>query len=130
MIYRRNEAFRFSFGNPIEASLKILRNKNDTRTTGGGQVMILDLSANGMKIMSPLDFPIEDQTFLMEISFILNKKNIVMIAQPKWKRLVTQSSFYYGLVGIDNEETRKEIIEELKEYSRRIHKEKKSSANK
>lgn len=129
MIYRRNEAFRFTFGNPINGTLKVLRINGVSRSSGEGQVTILDLSPNGIKIVSSLDFPIVDKIFLMEISFILNEKNVAMLAQPKWKKQVGQSSFSYGLVGMDNEETRKEIIEELKEYSRRINQEKRSASN-
>lgn len=118
MLYKRDESFRFTFGAPIKGSFKIARINGKAGSSNEGLAYIMDLSPNGMKLSSPLDIPIEEKHFLFEVSFILNNKTILMIAEPKWKKRLSPNSYTYGLVGLDNEETKKEIIEELKEYAK------------
>lgn len=120
MVFRRDESFRFTFGTPIEGVFKITRIDGAKGSSKEGQAFIMDLSPNGMKFSSPLDIPIDEKQFLFEVSFILNDKTVMMLVQPKWKKRLSPTSFAYGLVGFDNEETRKEIIEELKEYTKKI----------
>lgn len=121
MIYKRDEAFRFTFGNPIEGIFKIARIDGKIATSSEGLALILDLSPNGLKFSSPLDLPIEEKHFLFEVSFKINQnKTIVMLAEPKWKKRLSPSFFTYGLIGLDSEETKKEIIDELKEYAKRL----------
>lgn len=119
MLYRRDEAFRFTFGTPIEGTFKILSSDGIKGISKEGRAFILDLSPNGIKFSSPLDLPIKENQFLVEVSFTLNKKTISMLTKPKWKKRISPTSFAYGVVGLDNEETKKEVIEELKEYTRR-----------
>lgn len=122
MLYRRDEPFRFAFGNPIEGTFKILKIDDMSGNSKEGPALILDLSPNGIRLTSSLDLPIDKKKIIMEVLFILNEKTISIIGQPKWKKQVGVSSFNYGLVGLENEETKKEIINELKEYSRNLRK--------
>lgn len=124
MLYKRDESFRFTFGTPIEGTFKIARINGKIGSSNEGIAFILDLSPNGLKITSPLDIPIEEKQFIFEVSFILNHKTIVMLAEPKWKKRLSPTSFTYGLVGLDSEETKKVIIEELKEYAKGLHQKK------
>lgn len=121
MLYKRDEPFRFSFGSPIEGTFKILKINDISGHSKDGKALIMDLSPNGIKLTSPLDLPIDKKKFLLEVSFILNEEVITMIVEPKWKKRAPHSSFSYGLVGFDDEETKKVIIEELKEYARKQH---------
>ncbi|MFB6465705.1 PilZ domain-containing protein [Cytobacillus sp. Hz8] len=79
---------------------------------------ILDLSPNGLKFSSNLDLPIDQKKLLLEISFILNDKIIHILGTPIWKKGIVHS-FIYGIKGIEDQETKKEIVEELKEFSRK-----------
>ncbi|MDQ0155823.1 hypothetical protein [Robertmurraya andreesenii] len=119
MYYRRDEAFRFIFGQPIKATFKIVKVDGRDGSANEASALILDLSPNGIKFSSELDLPIYEKQLILEIYFSLNEKMISMLAEPKWKKRMSPSSFTYGLVGLDNEETKKEVIEELKEYVRK-----------
>ncbi|WP_449621428.1 PilZ domain-containing protein [Robertmurraya sp. Marseille-Q9965] len=118
MPYRRDEPFRFTFGTPIEGTFKILRVNKKASTSKEGTASIVDVSPNGIRFFSPLDLPINEKDFLIEINFQLNKKDISIIAQPKWKNRISPYTFSYGLEGLDDDETKKLIIEELKEFAR------------
>ena len=124
MLFRREEPFRFTFGDPIKGIFRILQIDGISGLTKESPILILDLSPNGIKFSSPIDLPINNKQFLMEVIFVLNVKSIIMLAEPKWKKPGANSSFVYGLVGLDDVETKKEIINELKEYSRRTHQKK------
>jgi hypothetical protein len=121
MLYKRDEPFRFTFGNPIDATFKILKINEISGLTKEGKAVIMDLSPNGVKLSSTLDLPITEKQFLLEISFTLNTEKMTMMAEPKWKKRAPHSSFIYGMVGLDDDETKKIIIEELKEYARKQH---------
>lgn len=126
MIYRRDESFRFTFGTPIEGTFKILRVNGINGTTKEGEASIIDLSPNGIKFSSSLDLPINEKQLLFEVSFVLNEKRISMLTEPRWKKRVSPTHFVYGLAGLDSDETKKEIIEELKGYSKNNAQEKRS----
>lgn len=121
MLFRREEPFRFTFGDPIKGTFRILQIDGISGHTKEAPVLILDLSPNGVKFSTHINLPIEKKRFLVELTFVLNEKQITMLAEPKWKKLGAHTSLTYGLVGLDNIETKKEIIDELKEYSRRTH---------
>ncbi|TKC18469.1 PilZ domain-containing protein [Robertmurraya kyonggiensis] len=118
MPYRRDEPFRFTFGTPIEGTFKILRINKRASTSKEGTASIVDLSPNGVRFLSPLDLPINEKDLLMEVNFLLNEKNISIIAKPKWKKRISPYTFSYGLEGLDDDETKKVIVEELKEFAR------------
>lgn len=121
MLYKRDEAFRFTFGTPIEGTFKIARIDGKIATSSEGPALIIDLSPNGLKFSSPLNIPIEEKQFLFEVYFNINDyKTLVLLAEPKWKKRISPSLFTYGLIGLDSEETKKEIITELKEYAKRL----------
>ncbi|WP_019153003.1 hypothetical protein [Robertmurraya massiliosenegalensis] len=121
MLYRRDESFRFTFGNPIEATFKILKVNQISGGSKEGRALLMDLSPNGLRISSPLDLPINEKNLLLEISFVLNKQIISIIAEPKWKKRTSAQSFSYRLVGLDDEETMKIIVSELKAFSKKNH---------
>lgn len=118
MLYRRDESFRFTFDHPIEGTFKILRINGVAGISKEGPASIIDLSPNGVRFSSPLNLPISEKSLLFEVCFVINEKPLSILAEPRWKKRVSPTSFTYGLVDIDSDETKKEIIEELKVYSR------------
>lgn len=124
--YRRKEPFRYTFDRDIRGFLKILSVDGIRMESITENIYLLDLSPNGMRIKSDIDLSIQKKSYKMEISFILNKKEIVCVGSPIWKKQVGPYSFYYGIKGYNNEKTKKEIIEELKIYARKGLKENKN----
>ncbi|MFE8703551.1 PilZ domain-containing protein [Cytobacillus sp. FJAT-54145] len=119
VMYKREEPFRFQFQNPIPGTFKLLSINGVSGQSKAGSVQVLDVSPNGLKFKSTLDLPIERTKFLMEVSFLLNDELVRVLGEPKWKKR-EGTSFVYGFVGIDDEETKKEIIERLKQYAKKI----------
>ena len=54
MYYKRNEPFRYTFGEPVEALIElIIKDEEDALTSNGKwKSSLLDISPNGMKIVS------------------------------------------------------------------------------
>lgn len=119
MLYKRDEAFRFQFKKPIQGQFKIVSINGKSQTEAKmGTANILDISPNGLKFSTKLDLPIESNKFLLEVSFVLNERMLEILGVPIWKK-GSSPLISYGLRGMDDHETRVEIIEELKEFSKR-----------
>lgn len=90
---------------------------------------IVDISPNGIKFRSPINLPIEQNDFLLEISFILADQFIHVLGKPKWKKNEGKMSVY-GFTGLDDKETKTEIINVLKIYTKMIYNESKNQEDK
>ncbi|MDZ5470567.1 PilZ domain-containing protein [Bacillus sp. 31A1R] len=119
-MYKREEPFRFQFNQPLHGAFKILRINNISEESKAGTADILDLSPNGLRFKTKLNLPIDKKRFLIEITFLLNDKLIRILGEPKWKK-IEGSSFVYGFTGLDDTETKKEVIEGLKEFTKKIY---------
>nr|WP_285852434.1 PilZ domain-containing protein [Robertmurraya korlensis] len=86
---------------------------------------IIDISPNGIKFKSPINLPIEQNDFLLEISFLLADQLIRVLGKPKWKKIAGKMCVY-GFTGLDDKETKKEIVNVLKIYTKMIYNESKS----
>ncbi|CAM3482358.1 PilZ domain-containing protein [Cytobacillus oceanisediminis] len=120
MRYKREEAFRFQFRTPLEATVKIIHLNRKKQETPSFPAAIMDISPNGTKFKSPMDIAIDENQYLMEISFNLDEKSIRMLGEPVWKKSVGSHSIY-GFNGLEDEQTRCEIIQALKEYSKKLY---------
>jgi hypothetical protein len=120
MRYKREEAFRFQFRTPLEAEVKIIHMNGKKQETPSFPAAIMDISPNGTKFKSPMDISVDENQYLMEISFNLDAKSIRMLGEPIWKKSVGSQSIY-GFNGLEDEQTRSEIIHTLKEYSKKLY---------
>lgn len=125
MIYKRQEAFRFQFKQPIHGSFKIISINGVQGDTQSAIAYIVDISPNGIKFRSPINLPIEQNDFLLEISFLLADRLIRVIGKPKWKRIEDEICVY-GFTGLDDKETKEEIINALKIHTKTIYNESKN----
>ncbi|MFT8320916.1 MAG: PilZ domain-containing protein [Bacillus sp. (in: firmicutes)] len=116
MKYKRDEAFRYQFKEPIEATFTF-QTGNTNRMSKMGKATIIDLSPNGLKFTSELDLPVDNKELLFFFRFILNKKEFSIPGNIIWKKQ-RHNYFQYGYEGKNDEETKKRIIEVLKEYSK------------
>lgn len=122
MIYKRKEPFRFQFQQPIHGTFKVLSINGVKGDLKSAMLYIVDISPNGIRFKSNINLPIENNEFLLEISFLLVGRLIRMIGKPKWKKVLGNFCMY-GFIGLDDNETKKEIIEVLKEYTKLSYKE-------
>ena len=115
MIFKRQEGFRFAFGEPLDAGVVVLIEGKplDVERT---RIMckILDISPCGLKIMIDEDFSEHENKILqLEISFILDATEIKGIGEIVWSKKIG-SGYYYGITFFNQPGVEKLIINELK----------------
>lgn len=118
MHYKRTESFRYTFGTPLEARIEILKQETDLLPVSMGQseAVILDISPNGMKIISSKNIE-SSENIQIQISFILNETPLDINGTISWKKS-TGTHFEYGLFENNSLEIKNLLISELKVYSR------------
>lgn len=116
MIFKRNEGFRFVFGEHLHANFSLLldgKPQNLEKTQYPCE--LLDISPRGMKMFSNIEIG-EDTNKLVQVElfFILDAAKIKAIGEIVWTKKVIDG-FQYGLI-FDNQPAIEElIIKELKE---------------
>src|SRR4051794_39145247 len=97
MYHKRNEPFRYSFGKPIAAIIEtVIKEEQALVSNGKWEAAILDISPNGMKIVSSADIePSED--LQIRTSFMLNKTHIEINGKISWKKALGMD-FEYGIL--------------------------------
>ncbi|MBS4189020.1 hypothetical protein KHA94_02165 [Bacillus sp. FJAT-49705] len=125
MRYKREEAFRFQFREPLTGSLKIISINGKREDFYSDSIEIMDVSPNGLKFNTPLNLSINDNKYFLEVTFIIEGRTIRVLGVPAWKK-TEGSIFAYGFNGIKDEKTNQEIIQALKEYSKKVYNEQKN----
>ncbi len=116
MKYKREESFRYSFKQPLEVDFKLLIERNgELIGTKNSKASVLDLSPNGLRLMTSLDLPVEHINYLLEVELELNDRLVVLIGKPVWKRKQF-NNFLYGIEAVEDKKTKEVIIQELKQY--------------
>ena len=114
MQYKRNEYFRYTFGEPSEASFRLImqKEKEEAELSKKGKCYIVDISPNGVRILSDLLMDIK-QLKKIELSFVLDEKPITIIGDLIWSQKKV-SGYEYGVQFNGNQETEQLIVNELK----------------
>lgn len=123
MYYKRNEPFRYTFGQPLKTLIEMIK-KEDTEETltsdGQWEALLLDISPNGMKIISATNIDFSEDTQI-RISFRLNETQFEINGTISWKKF-RGLNFEYGIVENNSEGIKDLLISELKTYSKNISK--------
>jgi hypothetical protein len=115
MRFKRQEAFRYEFGQPIPCSFRIVRIGEKEVESDKGKAEIYDISPKGMKIGTSLNIPLEKKVIILEVSFTLNKTELIFHGRLVWQRRFANDYFYgVNLILSLSEETK--LINELKQY--------------
>ncbi|MBM7647317.1 hypothetical protein JOC78_000238 [Bacillus ectoiniformans] len=118
MYYKRHEAFRYAFQEPVEASLEIYQKADQSLVCiDSSTADILDLSPNGLKMVSDLDIDRAEDP-LVRIRFLLSEATIEINGHINWKKKMG-SKFEYGFSGNDDDQTKQLIVNELKMYTKK-----------
>ena len=119
MFYKRNEPFRYTFGQPIKALVETIENEDDPILTSNRnwEVFIFDISPNGMKIATIEN--IKDLINLpIRITFWLNHTYFEVTGTILWKKTLGQK-YLYGIFENSSEQYKKQLKAELKIYSKK-----------
>lgn len=118
MYYKRNEPFRYTFGQPVEAVIEsfIQGEEQELISNGQWEASILDISPSGMKIVSSANIaPSED--LQIHVFFTLNEAQLEMHGNISWKKSLGQN-FEYGILENNSSQIKDVLISELKVYSK------------
>ncbi|WP_164462144.1 PilZ domain-containing protein [Bacillus sp. FJAT-42376] len=115
MRYNRSESFRFVFSDPVDASFSIVERSGKEVHTKQGKAVIMDISPSGLKLISHLELPMEEQVIL-NITFTIRNEELELRGIPMWKKR-SGSGFQYGIKSVNDEILRERIVKELKEYA-------------
>ena len=115
MGFKRQEGFRFAFGEPLEANFIVLTDgKQDTINEGRKQCKVLDISPRGMKIVTDVNLNnYAGSNVQLEVYFYLDATEIKALADVVWTK-VFGANFQYGLIFDKQPVVEELIIEELK----------------
>jgi len=115
MLYKRNEYFRYTFGEPCDATFRLIKNANATsemEMSKKGTCKIIDISPNGLRIYTQFQISI-DQLKQVEMQFVLDESPIQIIGEFVWTKR-KNDAFEYGIKLMGNHEIENLITEELK----------------
>ena len=115
MAFKRQEGFRFSFGEPLDANFVVLAD-GKSRTAGDTKesCKVLDISPHGMKVLTNVDLKkFEANTVQLEVYFYLDATEIKALADVVWSKPFG-ANFQYGLIFEKQPIVEELIIEELK----------------
>lgn len=115
MQFKRNEGFRFAFGEPLVAEYVILIDgKPTTLEQQRFTCEVLDISPRGMKIMTGIDFKqFSGQHVLLEVHFKLDQIQLKAIAEIVWTKSFGKN-YQYGLTFNQQAGLEELIVSELK----------------
>ena len=121
MRYNRHEALRYTFDIPLPAYFQIINVNGKVVTTSEGEAKIIDISLAGAKLNSKLNIPeIKHKHIELSLRFNLNDKELNYHGTFIWKKEKGETNDYGIHIELDDE-TKKELIEQLKIHSKENH---------
>ena len=120
MIFKRQEGFRYVFGEPLEAGVVVLIDGKPLdierkRIT----CEVLDISPRGLKMAIDEDFnEYKNKVLKLEISFMLDSIEIKCIGEIVWSKKFG-SGYHYGIIFFNQSNVEELIINELKARRRK-----------
>ena len=119
MRYRRDETFRYQFEVPIPCEFRVVKIDHVEKKSKVGTASIIDISQRGLKIATLLNIPFEKKIVEIEITFTLNSTPLIVIGELLWKK-ESAKNYTYGVKLTIDQSLQKELVEELKIYSKGI----------
>ncbi|OIJ10524.1 hypothetical protein BKP37_18495 [Anaerobacillus alkalilacustris] len=114
MKYKRDETFRYKFIEEISFNFKMISIDGIPIDSKSCEGVLLDISPNGCKILSPLEFPAH-KNIVFYIEFTFNEEPIKVSSELVWKKRVG-NNFQYGLKLHSTEDSSRLIVQEIKKY--------------
>jgi diguanylate cyclase (GGDEF)-like protein/PAS domain S-box-containing protein len=113
-IANRRKFYRINLHHPLQAKMSLLSIKGKTVQLGETDILIEDIGAGGIRILSNIDLPVR-QDIILRFTTIILGKNIEISGHIVWKHEINE--FYqYGIQFIRKAETRVEFEELFNEF--------------
>lgn len=113
MHYKRDEAFRFPFSEPVPAEFSIHLKNSDQPGTGTGDAALLDISPGGTRLRTAYDIPVNRDALAVRLRFILYRQPISTDGVIVWKE-AADGSWTYGIDFDEDPAVSERIVTELK----------------
>src|SRR5690625_463189 len=118
-ISKRKEPFRFIFTEPIAATFEIIQIGDRQVSSSRSDAIVKDLSPQGMKLNTSLKMPqAHFYSVQLSIEFTLNSKPLTAQGMIVWMKNLGKT-YDYGISLFEHKERERDIIEQLKQYSRK-----------
>lgn len=112
MFYRRSESFRYTFGEPLDATFRLIKLEQRSKPDS---CLLIDISPGGMRIFSVFTMPVGT---LLELEYTLHQELLGTTGTIVWKKAHADGSMYgIDLHGGPDQEIF--ITNELKQYRRK-----------
>ncbi|MCA1061388.1 PilZ domain-containing protein [Rossellomorea aquimaris] len=120
MKYKRDEAYRFTFSQPIPCSFTIVGIGDQTIQSKTAKGEMIDLSPQGCRLQSLLDIHLEKEVRL-KVTFKLDEDftEITAVGVIQWKKKKGLSHYQYGVKFPKDAGLKASITDELKKYVKR-----------
>lgn len=113
MHYKRHEAFRFPFDEPVPAEFSIYLKNSDRPGTGVGDSSLLDISPGGTRMTTSFDIPVIRDEVALKLRFNLYEQPIETDGIIVWKEAV-ENGWIYGIDFDEDEAVAQTIVTDLK----------------
>jgi hypothetical protein len=116
MRFKRQEAFRYQFGQPLPCTFRIVRIGDKEIDSEKGTAEIHDISPRGMKIETAYNIPPHPKVIQTEFTFILNDVELSFLGTFVWQKKFA-NDYYYGVQLSLSHEQEEILIREIKRYA-------------
>lgn len=113
MHYKRGEAFRFAFSEPVPAEFSIHLKNSDQPGTGTGDAELLDISPGGTRMRTSYDIPINRDALAVRLRFFLYQQPISTDGVIVWKE-AAEGRWTYGVDFEEDPAVTGRIVADLK----------------
>ncbi|AEH47992.1 PilZ domain-containing protein [Parageobacillus thermoglucosidasius] len=115
MKFKRQEAFRYQFGQPLPCTFRLVHDDEKYIEIEEKNAHIHDISPRGMKLETPARIPCERGQEI-EIIFTLNDVEFCFLGKIVWERPFARMHYYGVRLLISNEQGEK-LISEIKRHA-------------
>jgi hypothetical protein len=114
MRFRRQEAFRYQFGQPLSCTFCIVH--PDGKQEKAGNAHIHDISPHGMKLEIPMHIPVQNDDQKIEVTFTLNDVTFRFYGRIVWGKPFART-YYYGVRLLISDEQEEMLVREIKRHA-------------
>lgn len=119
MYSNRKEGFRYEFGSPLPCSFDVIAIDGVPTEGSSGDAQLINISPHGMKIRFALDIPLAEKRIDVKITFQLLHEHFTVLGKLVWQKR-DYPHYTYGVYLEVDETMERNIIEELKRYTKHL----------
>lgn len=124
-MYRRDESFRYSFIEPLKATITIPEINEKCGEIREGDIQVYNISPKGCSFSTSLKLP-PTKDYTVQIDLIINQNDMELPGYIVWRKY-RDNDYIYGFQLVENKEINTWITEEIKIFSKKTNS--KSSTN-